>query len=274
MYYRARWYSTELGRFAQPDTDVPESQGVQAWDRFAGLNNNPVRYTDPSGNRVSDGCDTEGCNISFADANYQEKRDYYENCFENPDNPECPRYEEIAIFTIGSLIGAAAIGALTEVFIIELQAYISALFSVLCGDGDCSNESVALQKAIQQGLDSVRNNLGQGYNSFSALKQAFGKAGPNMQWHQIVEQSKTNVGQFGKIMIHNTSNIIALPTGIHQSISSYYSSIVPSVTGTTDLTVRQWLLTQSFVAQWMFGINTTKQFGGAQFIIFSLFGGR
>jgi len=55
MYYNARWYDPGLGRFAQADTIVPlESQGVQAWDRYAGMNNNPVRYNDPSGHDV--GC--------------------------------------------------------------------------------------------------------------------------------------------------------------------------------------------------------------------------
>jgi hypothetical protein len=39
-----------LGRWTQPDSIVPEaSQGVQAWDRFAYVNNNPIRYNDPSG---------------------------------------------------------------------------------------------------------------------------------------------------------------------------------------------------------------------------------
>lgn len=60
MFYNARWlrsvpvtkcrgYDPSLGRFAQADTIVPQSQGVQAWDRYAFVNNNPVRYTDPSG---------------------------------------------------------------------------------------------------------------------------------------------------------------------------------------------------------------------------------
>jgi RHS repeat-associated protein len=49
-YYGARWYDSALGRWAQPDSIVPEAvQGVQAWDRFAYVNNNPVRYTDPTG---------------------------------------------------------------------------------------------------------------------------------------------------------------------------------------------------------------------------------
>ena len=48
--YGARWYDSLLGRWVQPDSIVPlESQGVQAWDRYAYVNNNPVRYNDPSG---------------------------------------------------------------------------------------------------------------------------------------------------------------------------------------------------------------------------------
>jgi RHS repeat-associated protein len=49
-YYGARWYDPALGRFAQADSIIPEAtQGAQAWDRYAGMNNNPVKYTDPTG---------------------------------------------------------------------------------------------------------------------------------------------------------------------------------------------------------------------------------
>ncbi|MFZ5883972.1 MAG: RHS repeat domain-containing protein [Chloroflexota bacterium] len=50
MFYNARWYDPVNGRFAQADTIVPAStQGTQAWDRYAFVNNNPIRYTDPTG---------------------------------------------------------------------------------------------------------------------------------------------------------------------------------------------------------------------------------
>ncbi len=52
-YYVARFYDPYLNRFAQADTIIPlESQGTQAWDRYAGMNNNPVRYNDPSGHCI------------------------------------------------------------------------------------------------------------------------------------------------------------------------------------------------------------------------------
>ena len=53
-YYGARWYDPQLGRFTSPDTIVPlESQGVQAWDRYAYVNNSPVNFNDPSGHKLS-----------------------------------------------------------------------------------------------------------------------------------------------------------------------------------------------------------------------------
>ncbi len=65
MFYNARWYDPALGRFAQADTLIPQqSQGVQAWDRYAYVNNNPLRYNDPSGHCV-DGITTFLCAAAF-----------------------------------------------------------------------------------------------------------------------------------------------------------------------------------------------------------------
>jgi hypothetical protein len=56
MFYVSRWYDPSLGRFVQADTLIPEStQGTQAWDRYAYVNNNPVRYTDRTGHITDQG---------------------------------------------------------------------------------------------------------------------------------------------------------------------------------------------------------------------------
>jgi len=47
MFYNVRWYDPALGRFTSADTIVPA--GVQGYNRYAYVNNNPLRYTDPSG---------------------------------------------------------------------------------------------------------------------------------------------------------------------------------------------------------------------------------
>jgi len=59
---------------------IPSAQGVQAWDRYAYANNNPVRYNDPTGHQVDEG--DEGSHYDAKDA-----------CARNGYNsPECGQY--------------------------------------------------------------------------------------------------------------------------------------------------------------------------------------
>ena len=63
-WYGSRWYDSYITRFSQPDSIVPfASQGVQALDRYAYANNNPVSYTDPTGHCIF-GLDTAVCVIA------------------------------------------------------------------------------------------------------------------------------------------------------------------------------------------------------------------
>jgi len=61
MFHNARWYDPALGRFAQADAIVPEqSQGVQAWDHYAYVSNNPIIHNDPTGHMATEGCGMKG----------------------------------------------------------------------------------------------------------------------------------------------------------------------------------------------------------------------
>jgi len=60
-WYASRWYSPGLGRFVSPDTIIPQPGNPQAWDRYAYTYSNPVRYVDPSGHMLDDGCNSSGC---------------------------------------------------------------------------------------------------------------------------------------------------------------------------------------------------------------------
>jgi RHS repeat-associated protein len=59
MFYNARWYDSSIGRFAQADSVT--SGGVQSFDRYAGMANNPTRYTDPSGHRECEADSGNSC---------------------------------------------------------------------------------------------------------------------------------------------------------------------------------------------------------------------
>ncbi len=92
------------------------------------------------------------------------------------------------------------------------------------------------------------------WNSFNGLKSALGSAGPGKHWHHIVEQTEGNVRRFGPQAIHNTENVIPLEEALHTRLSAFYSRKNVSVTSSLDLTVRQWLSTQSYEAQRRFGL--------------------
>jgi RHS repeat-associated protein len=49
MYYGARYYDPELGRFIQPDNLIQDQFDPQSLNRYAYARNNPLRYIDPSG---------------------------------------------------------------------------------------------------------------------------------------------------------------------------------------------------------------------------------
>jgi RHS repeat-associated protein len=53
LFYNARFYDPALGRFTSADSIIPP--GVQGLDRYAYVNNNPVRLTDPTGHKACEG---------------------------------------------------------------------------------------------------------------------------------------------------------------------------------------------------------------------------
>ncbi|MCC7358988.1 MAG: RHS repeat-associated core domain-containing protein, partial [Anaerolineales bacterium] len=50
-FYGARWYDSGIGRFAAPDTVVPEAGNPQSFNRYSYSLSNPIKYTDPTGHR-------------------------------------------------------------------------------------------------------------------------------------------------------------------------------------------------------------------------------
>jgi RHS repeat-associated protein len=88
MYYGARWYDPQLGRWNQPDTLIPQSQGTQAWDRMAYVNNDAVNHTDPSGRTAysDDGICIGDCTPSEPQLDLNDVKD--------PEGRDKPRSDE------------------------------------------------------------------------------------------------------------------------------------------------------------------------------------
>ena len=61
MDYRARFYSSSLGRFIQPDSIIPGAGNPQAFNRYSYVNNRPVNFNDPSGHKPCLGNADEDC---------------------------------------------------------------------------------------------------------------------------------------------------------------------------------------------------------------------
>ncbi len=58
---RARYYVPSVGRFASADIIVPNPANPQSWNRFSYVNNNPLKYRDPSGHALECGLLGEDC---------------------------------------------------------------------------------------------------------------------------------------------------------------------------------------------------------------------
>jgi RHS repeat-associated protein len=52
MFYNARYYDANIGRFTQADTMVPNPLNPQTLNRYAYTLNNPLKYIDPSGHDI------------------------------------------------------------------------------------------------------------------------------------------------------------------------------------------------------------------------------
>lgn len=162
-----------------------------------------------------------------------------------------PRFSEAT--TLGaSRVGLdlAAVGHVSAVAVVEGNLVIT-----------LAPTAVAMAAQSQEGGATAGINAAafKSWGSFSGLKSALGSAGQGKNWHHIVEQTKGNVQRFGPHAIHNTENVIPLEQFLHTRVSAFYSSIRERITGSTSLTVRQWLSTQSYESQRQFGLKAIEK---------------
>lgn len=65
IFYGARWYDNSLGRWVQPDTNIPEQYNSLDWDRYVYVRNNPLTLVDPNGHEPGITSYIEGWNPGY-----------------------------------------------------------------------------------------------------------------------------------------------------------------------------------------------------------------
>jgi len=161
-YYGARWYDPTLSRFAHADTIIPEqSQGVQAWDRYAYVNNNPVLYNDPSGHCLILCTAAISAVIGFT-ANYalQTINNMQSGMsFGQAASWSNINHQDLAVATVGGFVGGLTLGITTAaVGAIGLTGGLATATSGIVG-GAVSNVTAGQTEAVTNAvIDQVTAN--------------------------------------------------------------------------------------------------------------------
>jgi RHS repeat-associated protein len=164
MFYGARFYDSAIGRFSSPDSMIPQEQGAQAWDRYAYTNNNPVRYNDPTGHMMSEGCGDDGKSKCAADPSTNEAEEnqaklvmleqetYDRNCAAG-DRNYCIGYTspEDVMFT-GTIVGAIG-GVIAAVGLVFAAPVLVPVGGIVVGVGSL----MILIGAARQSIESYQS---------------------------------------------------------------------------------------------------------------------
>jgi hypothetical protein len=114
-------------------------------------------------------------------------------------------------------------------------------------------------------LDELKVPSRNGYEEFSnydafykdqrrVLNKRFGPAGPGQQYHHIVTQGGSNEDNIPPEKLHNTDDIVVLPTLLHEAVNGEYMKESPDPT----LNLYQWLQTQPYDVQREIGLQILR----------------
>lgn len=78
------------------------------------------------------------------------------------------------------------------------------------------------------------------------LEKRFGSAGDGWQYHHIVTQRGQNEKNIPAGQLHNTENVIRLPTLLHEAVNAEYQKLAKE---DPEMTVYEWLQTQPYDVQ-------------------------
>lgn len=238
-YLNARYYSGSQGQFLSQDpifTGDPRQQNLpdpQSLNAYSYSDDNPITKSDPGGK----------CGWICAPLYVLFSPDVAGDPVFNADGTVSPTPQQSSISTSVFVGGFMTGGSETKVAVSASEATFEAGLQAARADA-----MRGIYKPLSEYVGEVSAN------SYSALKTVIGSAkdtiGEGYQWHHIVEQNSANVSKFGNEVIQNTRNIVALPSNIHQEVSSIYSSA-----NGLGQTFRQSISTQSLLQQLSAGLQ-------------------
>jgi len=234
--YRARFYDPTLGRFISADTIVPNPGNPQDFNRYAYVRNNPVLYTDFSGNRPCGPACREDITT------YEVFRCNGTQCW----NQSAPEYgvgwgngqgfdahdAETVAFTVVCLTGVG----LAEYVLLGGGAVTTAKATGIaaCADGDCTNEAQYVAETLsadgdptneavavgKSGLDVFARASEFGVRTYNSLKGAI--KGTGLQAHHIIEK------RFARIVGVNPGQMqsVALTPEEHRTFTNMWRAYI------------------------------------------------
>ncbi|HGE71965.1 TPA: RHS repeat-associated core domain-containing protein [Candidatus Poribacteria bacterium] len=128
-FYQSRFYDADIGRFISADTVIPQPADGQTFNRYTYVNNNPFKFTDPTGHNAI---------VSFLVA----------------------FVEAIVIavaFVVGTIIGGPALGLLLGMLV---AGAISAIHAAIAGATGQEIMSAFVQGAVMAGVSSSNIVIG------------------------------------------------------------------------------------------------------------------
>jgi RHS repeat-associated protein len=181
----ARWYNALTGRWISADTLVPNPNNPQDFNRYAYVQNNPVRYVDPTGHCTGlTGFAYEVCKAAVITGKkvVDKLNEYREDIFfPDEDTTFTDRLEACSVVGGGSVLFAATgveifAGTLTTAATTggatTLTTAATSTTAAACADGDCTNE---VNSAIQTGKQAIEALSADGdpTNELLKLRQAY-----------------------------------------------------------------------------------------------------
>ena len=167
-YYNARWpkvpetqwsgIDPAIGRLLQADTIVPvASQGTQAFDRYAYVNNCPMVYRDENGHWITTLVGgIIGAAIGYGAQVYQNAQSGM--LFTDALTTDISAEKILAGAVAGALAGTLLPVAATAISTTGLFTTGTTIATAACADGDCTNEIRMLAESGLKTIEEVANS--------------------------------------------------------------------------------------------------------------------